>query len=317
MIYFLVSNGHAATLLDVFKWNPHQVRLLHYDDVFPMPDLPNATYIFTDFDRLGHRDLERAAQLYLQLKRSGARVLNNPARVKTRYSLLRALSAAGLNDFNVHRADDLPAEMRFPVFLRNMREHDLPLSDLLHSRAEVDLAIQGVTDAGRPLENLIVVEFAAEPVRPGLYRKLALYRIGENYQPALCVHDTSWLVKQGQNGIAGAELYDDELEIVQTNRYAKELRRAFEIAHIEYGRADFGFYRGRIQVFEINTNPQMCEFAAHPFPQREESQRVIWQKLTGTLEQLNSGTDKSIILGREKARGNWKHSLKKILGRHR
>ena len=316
MIYFLVSRGHTATLLDVLNWNPHKVQLLHYDDVFPMRELPDATYIFTDFDRLGHRELERAAQLYLQLKQSGAKVLNNPALVKTRYSLLRALSAAGWNDFNVYRADDPPGEMRFPVFLRKIREHSLPLSDLLQTREEVDQTIQTATNAGQPLENLMIVESAAEPIRPGLYRKLALYRAGENYLPALCVHDTSWLVKQGQTGIAGAELYQDELEIVKTSRYAKDLERAFEIAHIEYGRADFGFYQGRIQVFEINTNPQMCKFTAHPFPQREESQRIIWQKLTDALEQLDSGTDKPLILEREKPRRSWKRSLKQIWGRH-
>jgi len=284
---------------------------------FCQPELPNATYIFTDFDRLGHRDLERAAQLYLQLKGRGAKVLNNPARVKTRYSLLRALKAAGLNDFNVHRADDLPAEIRFPVFLRTVREHNRPLSDLLHSRAEVEQHIQTVTDAGQPLENLIVVEYAAEPTPSGLYRKLALYRIGENFFAGPCVHDTSWLVKQGQLGIAGAELYQDELEIVQTSRYANALQQAFEIAHIEYGRADFGFYQGRIQVFEINTNPEIAKFQAHPSPLREESQRVIWQKLTDALDQLDSGTNKPLVLERKKPRRNWKHSLKKLLGDRR
>ena len=317
MIYFLVSLGHGATLKHVFDGNPGKVKLLHYDEAFSLTNLPEATYIFTDFDRLGHRDLERAAQLYLQLKKNGAKVLNNPACVKTRYSLLRALKAAGLNDFNVHRADDLPAEMRFPVFLRMAREHFHPLSELLHSRTEVEQAIQSAIAAGRPLENQIIIEYAGEVVRPDLYRKLSLYRIGESYLSALCVHDTSWLVKQGKNGIAGAELYEDELEIIRTNRYATDLRQAFEIANIEYGRADFGFYQGRIQVFEINTNPQVCKFVAHPFPQREESQRVIWQNLTHALLQLDSGTDQPIILEKEKAHPNWKRRLKKLLNGRR
>lgn len=312
MIYFLVSQGHAATLKDVLNWCPDKVQLLHYDDVFRQQDLPTGTYIFTDFDRLGHRDLERAAQLYLQLKKSGAKVLNNPAKVRTRYSLLRALRAAGLNDFNVYHADDLPAEIRFPVFLRKAREHDQPSGKLLKTREEMDQHIQSAVEAGQPLENLIVVEYVGEPIRPGLYRKLALYRVGEHFMSALCVHDASWLVKQGQLGIAGTELYQDELEIAQTGRYVAALRQAFEIAHIEYGRADFGFYQGRIQIFEINTNPQIVKFAAHPFPMREESQRVIWQKLTDALGQLDNGMGKPIILGPEKFRRNWSRRLKRI-----
>src|SRR5438046_8658641 len=81
--------------------------LMTYDQLLRSRWVRYATYVFADIDRLSFWDLELAAHAYLGMERSGLRVLNNPAKVKTRYALLRALHRAGLNDFNVHRADDI------------------------------------------------------------------------------------------------------------------------------------------------------------------------------------------------------------------
>ena len=48
----------------------------------------------------------------------------------------------------------------------------------------------------------------------------------------------------------------------------------FEVAGIEYGRADFGIVKGRPQIYEINTNPEIKFGSNHPFPQRVESGRL-------------------------------------------
>ena len=52
-----------------------------------------------------------------------------------------------------------------------------------------------------------------------------------------------------------AEHYDQHLDYVRTNPHADELRKLFGAANIEYGRIDYTIADGRIQVFEINTNP--------------------------------------------------------------
>ena len=191
--------------------------------------------------------------------------------MKTRYALLRALHRAGLNDFNVHRADEINSSIRFPVFLRKNQLHDGPLTDLLHSPRELERAIAAAVNSGTPVENLVVVEFAAEPVRPGLYRKLGAYRVGDVIVPTVSAHETVWVAKYGQLGIAGEALYRDELQLLQTNPFAEHLNKAFEIAGIEYGRADFGIYKGRIQIYEINTNPMINEPTLHPSAARRES----------------------------------------------
>jgi hypothetical protein len=289
MIRFLVTRGHGYTLKQVRKSSAApRLEVLNYDALIRARWLRHATYIFADLDRLGPQDLEFAAQLYLQMRDRGLPVWNNPARVKTRYALLRALCAAGLNDFNIHRADELDSSIRFPVFLRNVHGHTSPLTDLLHNRQDTQKAFETAVSEGTPAEHVVAVEFAAEPVRPGLYRKLAAFRIGDSIVPHTSVHDTSWLVKYGKIGIAGDELYREESALIRDNPFADHLRKVFELANIEYGRVDFGIYRGRIQVYEINTNPALHAPLPHPSPVRVENLRLMWAKYLHALKALDS-----------------------------
>src|SRR5439155_8210294 len=103
------------------------------------------------------------------------------------------------------------------------------------------------------------------------------FRVGDVIVPEISVHDNVWLAKYGQLGIAGEDLYRDELKLLQTNPFAEHLKKAFEIAGIEYGRADFGIYKGRDQIYEINTNPMINEPIPHPSDARRESTRICWE----------------------------------------
>ena len=290
MIRFLISRGHGYTH-ECLRKTPQAppVSLITYDRLLRACWLRRATYVFADIDRLSFWDLELVAHAYLEMKQLGLRVWNNPAKVKTRYALLRALHSAGLNDFNVYRADEINSSIRFPVFLRKNQLHSGPLTDLLHSTRELENAIAAAVNGGTPMENLVVVEFAAEPVRPGMYRKLGAFRIGDVIVPTISAHDTVWLTKYGQLGIAGEALYRDELELVKANPFAEHLRKAFEIAGIEYGRADFGIYKGRVQIYEINTNPMIDGPIPHPSLARQESMRLCWEKYLEALRALDNG----------------------------
>src|SRR5438093_3070417 len=203
MIRFLVSRGHGYTH-ECLRKTPQAppTSLMTYDQLLRSRWLRQATYVFADIDRLSFWDLELAAHAYLEMERLGLRVLNNPAKVKTRYALLRALHSAGLNDFNIYRADEINSSIRFPVFLRRNQLHDGPLTDLLHCMRELENAIATAVNSGTPMENLVVIEFAAEPVQPGIYRKLSAYRIGDVIVSAMSFHKAGWLVKIGQLGLA-------------------------------------------------------------------------------------------------------------------
>ncbi len=278
MIRFLHTRGHNYTF-KFLKGAPKgpAIRCRDYDALIRARWLRGGTYIFTDIDRLSYWDQEHVSHLYLQMKSAGLRVLNNPAMVRNRYPLLRALRAAGLNDFNAYRADELDSIERYPVFVRKIHGHREPLSDLLQTREELQKIIDAAIAGGTPRENLLVIEFAAEPLRPGLFRKLSAFRIGDAIVPHISVHDTTWLVKYGRTFDNIEDLYQEELSLLQSNPFADHLKKVFDVAGIEYGRADFGMYRGRIQVYEINTNPQVAPSGKHPSQTRMKSMELSWQ----------------------------------------
>jgi hypothetical protein len=285
-----MTRGHQRTHTRVVK-DPGapRIELLHYDQLFASRELPRAAYVFTDLDRLAPWDLELAAAVHRVLAAAGLPVLNDPARVKTRFALLRALHQAGLNEFNAYRLDEGARPARYPVFLRRAAGHGRPASGLLEDWSAAQRAIASALARGIPESSLLLVEYAAEPVRPGLFRKLALSRIGPHWLPQLCVHDEHWLVKYGKRACATPELYQDELRILRENPFLGPVQRAFEIAGIEYGRADFGLLGGRVQIYEINTNPTLKPGRNHPVPERSQSQRLVWTQHLAALRELDPG----------------------------
>jgi tetratricopeptide (TPR) repeat protein len=139
------------------------------------------------------------------------------------------------------------------------------------------------------------VEYAAEPIRPGIFRKLSVFRVADRYLPHVCVHDVGWIIKAGRMGVATTELYDEELEILRSNRYADCMKRVFELAQIDFGRVDFSFVDGQACIYEINTNPTIASPYPHPIPQRVESMEIWWKGLLAALHAINGPDERSLV----------------------
>lgn len=288
MIRFVMTRGHGY-VLDRLRREPRVPRLavVPYDRLIRARSVPRCVHVFTDFDRLGAWDLELAGAVHRCLVRAGVPVLNDPARVKTRFALLRALHAAGINDFNAYRLDEGLWPQRYPVFLRRSAGHRPPLSDLLPDRDALERAIEESLGRGVPASSMLVVEYAGQPVAPGLYRKLAMHRVGEHLLQQPSANDDTWLVKYGKRAFAPPEFYREELGWMRRSPWKDTLGRAFEIAGIEWGRADFGLLDGRVQVFEINTNPDVPLLDVHPVPERVETARLAFGGICEALRDLD------------------------------
>jgi hypothetical protein len=232
--------------------------------------------------------LELAAHAWRQLAAAGCRVLNDPARVLQRLPLLRALHNAGLNSFRAWSAHDAAAVDRFPVFVRTMAGHRGNLTDLLPDRAMLEEALARLVAEGYPMSDLMVAEYRAAPVRQGLFRKMAACNIGGCIVPVASVHEAHWTAKEGQDGIAGVEGYAEDLALMRANPHAATLRRAFEIARIDYGRADYGVVDGRAEVYEINTNPMIHPPKGHAFADRAEALRLTHEGYRTALAALDA-----------------------------
>lgn len=300
MITLLATAAHAYTHAPL-QGNPRfELRMLSYNRAFRAKTLPRGTYIFADMDRLGFWELELAARLYRTLKAAGLRVLNDPAHVRQRFSLLRELHHRGLNRFGVWSADDSSRPPRYPVFLRTQSAHRGPLSDLLHDEDAVQAAIARTTARGIPLRELMLVEYCAEPIAGDLFRKLATFRVGDRLVSTLCVHERHWAAKYGENGVATPQMYDDEYAIVAENRWGEPLRAAFDAASTEYGRADFALVGGTPQVYEINTNPMLGRIEEHPMPIRVQADALFFEHLADAFAHIDSpSTGKPVSLDDE------------------
>lgn len=287
MIVLFCTRAHARTHRVLEQSQRFRFRVIPYARLFRMRRLPRATFVFTDFDRLDFWDLELAAGIYRRVREAGMRALNDPALVSSRYELLRDLARDGINDFGVWRVDETPPPEAYPVFLRTESAHRGVLTDLLHDRVALDRAIAKALQAGIPRRELMVVQYCAEPLDEGLFRKLAVYRVGDRTVPALSVHQSTWEAKFGENGVAAQAHYDEEYAAVESNPFGERLRPAFERGRVDYGRADFALVGNRPQVYEINTNPSMGRLREHPYPIRLASFRLALERLQEALGEID------------------------------
>jgi hypothetical protein len=289
MVIFLVTRPHHYTLADVLAVAPPgSVGVIYYGRAFAEKHLPRATYVFSDLDRLNALGIKSAVELRRRVLQEGCSVLNDPAGFVGRLDLLRRLYAAGINQFSAYPAVPVPSPKHWPVFLRLEAGHQAPLAKLFADPAELAHGTAAALDAGAPPEQLIVVEFSAEPLPCGLWRKLSVYRVGDRLFADSCVHDRSWVAKIGEDGIAPAEVYADELRIMRENPYGQTMLRVFELTGVEYGRVDFGLVSGRPSVWEINTNPMVEFLGDTPSPFRSETRRLFRDHYLRALAALDS-----------------------------
>jgi hypothetical protein len=249
---FLTSSG--AHLAD-------RIRPLRYAELLRARALPGGTWIFADVERLDPDTAARAARVRDALAaRDDVRVLNHPTRSLRRFELLAALAARGQNRFAVHPAFAVPETARYPLFLRIENAHEGAASPLLGSPA--DLLRELARWTWRPLpfrrrraRHLIAVEWLDTADARGVYRKYSCVVVGGTVVPRHLFFAWQWHVKHP--AIAEEALLEEERAFVADNPHEGAVRSLFELAHIDYGRIDYGVLDGALQVWEINTNPML------------------------------------------------------------
>ncbi len=262
MIFYLVTRGDRRT---INRYRQSWGRVLHdritpypYEDVLMTRRAPAGTYVFADIERLSIAQAEAAAAVWDAVTRAGMPALNHPTRSMRRYELLRTLREHGSNDFDVYRATEARVPARFPVFVRGENDHDGSATGLLDGPAALDGALAELQARGMSPERLLIEEFCDTADADGLYRKYSAFRVGARIVSRHVFFKRSWCVKLPD--VVTPELVAEELAYVRENPHEAELREIFALARIEYGRIDYAMKAGRIQVWEINTNPQLLSF---------------------------------------------------------
>ena len=258
MIYFVAPRRGAWCirnfLLNRGKPIRERIEQVFYEDLPDVTALPGGTYIFTALDQLSPVQRDLAAAVWDQLAAAGdaVRLLNDPRRVLRRTALLRTLAGEGINDFRAFPATDLPDDLRFPVFVREADQHSGLLSDVIETRFDLEVVLRAIRFLGFRLQDALVIEYLDTADADGVYWKYSAFFLDGHVLPRMANSSRHWNVKYGHLNDAHREA---ERAYNATNPHAEELAEIARLSGTDYGRVDYGLADGRVQVWEINTNP--------------------------------------------------------------
>jgi hypothetical protein len=290
VIFVLTTARHGYTF-DAYlsEWEPElsaRIRMLSYEALFRMRQVPSGTYLFTDLERLTRPEITAAQLVWNQLSDSGrARCLNQPERFVSRYRLLKTLYQMGENQFNVYRPWELNRIERFPVFIRQTYEHGGGLTELLNSPAEVIKALGHLRLRAQALARLLIVEYCDVSDRQGVSCKYGIFKIGERVIPRHLHCSTHWMVKVQSDDPRTVRLAGEEVWYEQ-NPHESWARQMFALAGVDYGRVDYGVGRRGLQLWEINTNAVVFNPKKGMAPERLPHRARVARWLREALEAL-------------------------------
>ncbi|HYB53665.1 MAG TPA: hypothetical protein VEG84_07355 [Thermoanaerobaculia bacterium] len=299
MIHFAAPAGSDWTLREYLSRWGHAVakrfRLIPYEDLLQAGSFEPGAYVLSSLCSIPDHMRRSLERLHASLCReAGFRFLNHPTKTLTRLPLLEELSRRGLNGFRAARATNGFGHLRFPVFLRSERTHDGALSPLLHSRSAVEASIGRALVRGRPLRDLLVVEFCDTSDTNGYFRKYSAYVVGDRVLPRSLEYGRPWVLKHEHCEFSQAQLAEERAYVL-ANPHEKQLSRIFAIAGVEYGRIDYAVKDGQVQTWEINLHPTIGRGrvatkshvppALEPF--REESKAFFYRAFQSAWETID------------------------------
>jgi hypothetical protein len=297
VLYFHACQRFTFTLNSaVGSWAKHlkqRVISVPYSQIDPREPMPAGVHIFTDFERLRPGETRYVQALVDRMAQhpGSYTVLNNPAAWSGRLGLNQALSAEGINDYRAFAADEVPDDLSFPAFVRFANQHTGSLADPVHSFDEINRLVRQHTSGRkrRLRKDLLVVEQLNAQGPDGIYRKYGALKIGDRLFPRHICFSHNWVTKDptliAPHLLAEEQAYLDSFEHHNFD-HAEQLNQAFKLAGLDYGRIDYGFVNGRLQVWEINTNPIVASRRAEVEPERLASQDVAVGQIMSWLEHL-------------------------------
>lgn len=284
MIYYLTTESHTKPISVWLSYFSHlwsgRFKILTYENL--NGSLTPGTFIFADYERLNRRLANRARIVHRNAVRAGCPVLNHPTKSLRRYDLQKRLS----NAFRVFRSNEIPEDLSFPVFLRKENDHRGSLTPLLHNWLFLGKGLEAHPDS-------LVVEYVDTSDHRGIYRKYGAMRIGERIVPRHIYYNKSWLVKDTDyDGISRDLVHDEfvkeEMEYVRSTGHRDQLYSLFDLAQVKYGRIDYSFLEGVVQVWEVNSNPALLPFALADEMQRGPIIKFTSQMINDALQLLDA-----------------------------
>lgn len=263
MIYFILAGSNSNTIKKYLEYRGNQLQkdigIIYYDDLSKLNGLECNTLIFSDFDRLNKNQLAEVIKIFdiIKSRYPELNLVNNPAKTKLRFDLLRELYNLGINPFNVHRIVESLNNIRFPVFLREENNHTGALSGLIFNYKSLEANVFALSLQGYPAKNLLAVEFVDVADEMGIYGKYSALKVVDTVYPRQLDYNMHWMVKTSirYNRYPEKEFLKEFKYFMDNNPHEIWLEKVFKLAGIEYGRIDYGLLNNQPVVWEINLNP--------------------------------------------------------------
>jgi hypothetical protein len=270
------------------RFRPWTYEDLHRD---PPARMPRGVWLWTDLERLDTARLAWATTVSRGMAQNpwAYRQLNRPGKVLGRLDLLDRLHRTGINDFRAWPLEQVPADVRFPVFLRLENDHQGPRTDLVPDRAALDAERARIRRGTRADARWLVVEFAGSPHPDGRYRKYSAFKVGRTVFPRHLFTGDDWMVKEAGTSLAD-EVIEEERRFLADDPHRARVQRVFRLARIDYGRIDYDVQPdGRMRVWEINTNPSIMSFSGRLDPRRRSIDVDGGERVRDALLALDRG----------------------------
>lgn len=270
MLHFFLTSGHAYTVRPFIGSWPDRLRtpikLIPYSELIRKRELPRGAFIFADIERLSTGQARALEPVWEQIAAQlpAEAVLNHPTCSMSRFNLLKYAYEQGINDFNVYWVSEGGLPERYPVFIRQASEHNGNLTPLLHSEKELHKALESLPNKAKIYHDLMIVEFCDISDDQGIYRKYAAFRVGDAIIPRHLFFGQKWMQKFAGNMEDNDSMLEEECAYMEQNPHEPLLRKVADAAGLRYGRIDYGIKDGRVQIWEMNTNPTLIHAKKMP-----------------------------------------------------
>jgi hypothetical protein len=259
MIYFFTRFYRGTINGFIDSWAPSLrsiIRVVRYREIPFFTVKSGAAQIFADLERLRPWEACFAKRLSHRLRSKSECILNDPESYLGKFQLLQKLHAAGINSFQACRLADLNGQKqpKFPVFLRRDDDHRGSIGGLLKSEKELKQVLSKLSLRDRLSKKQLMVEEYCDCIgNDGLFRKYSAMNIGGTLIPSHVYFSQGWLTKCPD--FVSDSTAAEEAEFVKTFPHRDQIAEVFRLSGLKYGRVDYGVKNGKVQIWEINTNP--------------------------------------------------------------
>lgn len=262
------------------------IQSIDYDRFLRNPGYLPGVYIFADLESLNSEQRCQAEEAWNKLKAMGEQVhlLNHPTQTLCRYALLKKLHAENINTFNVYRPDEDLSRARFPVFLRIENDHNGKRTEILNNPGELKAALAQVKKENPGQTGWLITEFCDTRNEEGIFHKYSAFILDGEIIPRHLFFSRGWCQKTAD--LSKESFLKEELSYVEQNPYKDQLISIFRLANIDYGRMDYGILNGKIQAWEINTNPVIL---TTEMAKKSKDRKIIHQTFHQKLKKAWAG----------------------------